>query len=149
MTAPLSIIVADDDLDDHRLMKDAWEENHLSIPLEFVQDGQQLLDYLHRRGGYAHLEGQPLPSLVLLDLNMPRKDGRQALREIRADDHLKKIPVVVMSTSNKTEDIERAYELGVNSFIRKPAHFEGLVDAVRTLAKYWFQIAELPPNQVS
>ncbi len=102
------------------------------------------MDYLRRRGKYANLKDDPLPGMILLDLNMPRKDGREALQEIKADPRLRLIPVVVLTTSKAEEDIFRAYDLGVNSFIVKPVTFESLVDITLTLSKYWFEVVELP-----
>jgi CheY-like chemotaxis protein len=141
---PITILMADDDPDDRMLTKEALIECRLANPLDFVEDGEELLDYLHRRGKYESLKGQPLPGLILLDLNMPRKDGREALKEIKSDHILRRIPIVVLTTSKAEEDILRTYELGVNSFIIKPVTFESLVDVVKTLAKYWFEIVELP-----
>jgi CheY-like chemotaxis protein len=141
---PITILMADDDPDDRMLAQEAWEENRLANDLHFVQDGEELMDYLHRRGKYTHLAGAPLPGLILLDLNMPKKDGREALREIKANPHLRRIPIVVLTTSKAEEDILRSYDLGVNSFITKPVTFEALVDVVKTLARYWLQIVELP-----
>jgi CheY-like chemotaxis protein len=142
---PITILMADDDPDDCMLTKDAFEEARLANDLHFVEDGEQLIDYLHRRGEYTRLMDEPLPGLILLDLNMPKKDGREALKEIRADPDLRSIPIVVLTTSKAEEDILRTYDLGANSFIIKPVTFESLVDVVKTLAKYWFEIAELPP----
>lgn len=141
---PITILMADDDPDDRLLTKEAWEENRLANQLHFVEDGEALIDYLYRRGSFAHLAGEPLPGLILLDLNMPKKDGREALREMKNDPQLRHIPVVVLTTSKAEEDIYRTYELGVNSYIIKPVTFESLVEIVKTLAKYWFEIAELP-----
>ena len=146
MRKSLPIVVAEDDPDDRLLIKDAFEENSVSNPLVFVNDGEQLMDYLHRRGAYEHLQGNLLPGIILLDLNMPKKDGRTALKEIKADESFQCIPVVVLTTSNVDEDIERTYHLGVNSFITKPLTFEGLCDVVRTLTHYWFEIVALPPS---
>ncbi len=143
---PITIVVADDDPDDRMLTKDALDECRLANAVDFVEDGEELLDYLNRRGKYSHLAKTPLPGLILLDLNMPRKDGREALKEIRQDPALRRIPIVVLTTSKAEEDILRTYELGVNSFIIKPVTFESLVDIVKTIAKYWFEIVELPPE---
>jgi len=143
---PVIILMADDDPDDRMLTRDAWEENRLANELHFVEDGEELIDYLHRRGQYRDLAAERLPGLILLDLNMPRKDGREALQEIKADPKLRRIPIVVLTTSKAEEDILRTYDLGVNSFITKPVTFEALVGTVKTLAKYWFQIVELPLN---
>ena len=140
----ITILYADDDAEDRMLVKDAWAENRLANDLHFVEDGEELMDYLRRRGNYAHLVDQPLPGMILLDLNMPRKDGREALQEIKADPRLRSIPVVILTTSKAEEDILRAYDLGVNSFILKPVTFDSLVDITRTLSKYWFEVVELP-----
>jgi CheY-like chemotaxis protein len=137
----ITILLADDDADDRLLVKEAFEENHLLNIMDTVEDGEELMDYLYRRGKYSEAVR---PSMILLDLNMPRKSGLEALREIRADAELKSIPVVVLTTSKAEEDIIRSYELGVNSFIVKPVTFESLVELVRTLGRYWFQIVELP-----
>jgi len=140
----ITILLADDDADDRMMAGDALEESRLANDLRFVEDGEELMDYLCRRGRYAAPEVAPRPGLILLDLNMPRKDGREALREIKADPELRKIPVVVLTTSKAEEDIYRTYDLGVNSFITKPVMFESLVEVMRTLGKYWFEIVELP-----
>ena len=140
----ITILLADDDADDRMMAGEALEESRLANDLRFVEDGEELMDYLCRRGRYAAPEVAPRPGLILLDLNMPRKDGREALREIKADPELRKIPVVVLTTSKAEEDIYRTYDLGVNSFITKPVMFESLVEVMRTLGKYWFEIVELP-----
>ncbi len=142
---PILVLVADDDPEDRMLIEDAFEESRLANPLEFVVDGEDLLDYLHRRNGYSDPSSSPRPGLILLDLNMPRKDGREALKEIKSDPDLRQIPIVVMTTSRAEEDVLRTYDLGVNSFITKPVTFEGLVEVVKMLGRYWFQIVELPP----
>jgi CheY-like chemotaxis protein len=140
----ITVVMADDDADDRMLALDAWEESRPGSELEFVEDGEQLLDYLRRRGKYTGLGGAPLPNIILLDLNMPRKDGREALREIKSDPLLRRIPVIVLTTSRAEEDVARSYDLGVNSFIVKPARFESLVEVMRCLAEYWFGVVELP-----
>lgn len=139
---PITILMADDDPDDRLLLKEAFEENHLLNTLETVEDGEELMDFLHRRGKYENSE--VMPGLVLLDLNMPRKSGLEALREIKADEKLRRLPVVILTTSKAEEDIIRSYDLGVNSFIVKPVTFDSLVELVKDLDKYWFQIVELP-----
>ncbi len=144
--APITILLADDDPDDQLLATEALREACLANPIVSVDDGEKLMDYLHRRGRYAAPGAAPRPGLILLDLNMPRKDGREALREIKADPVLRKIPVVVLTTSRAEEDILRTYDLGVNSFITKPVSFEGLVEVMRTLAAYWFEIVRLPAD---
>lgn len=147
MTKPgnlISILIADDDPDDRELTRDALTECRLANDVHFVEDGEKLLDYLHRRGDYASLAGAPLPGLILLDLNMPRKDGREALKEIKARPELRRIPIVVLTTSKAEEDILRTYDLGVNSYVTKPVTFESLVETIKVIGKYWFEIVELP-----
>ncbi|HET6246843.1 MAG TPA: response regulator [Tepidisphaeraceae bacterium] len=140
----ITILLADDDADDRILAKDALDESRVLNDLRFVEDGEQLLQYLRRQGKFADPETSPRPGLILLDLNMPRKDGREALREIKSDASLRQIPIVVLTTSKAEEDIYRTYDLGVNSFITKPVTFEGLVGVMRTLGRYWLEIVELP-----
>ena len=140
----ITILMADDDPDDRQLTREAFEENHLANDLRFVEDGEELLDYLNRRGKYAAEGAAPVPGLILLDLNMPRKDGREALREIKADPRLKNIRVVILTTSKAEEDVIRSYDLSAASYITKPVTFESLVDVVKTLGKYWLEIVELP-----
>ncbi len=148
MHETITVLVADDYPDDRLLIKDAFDENNVSNPLAFVNDGEELMDYLHRRGAYEHLRNAPLPGIILLDLNMPKKDGRAALKEIKADEALQCIPVVVLTTSRAHEDIAHTYGLGVSSFITKPVTFEGLCDMVKILSHYWFEIVALPPEPV-
>ena len=143
---PIRILVADDDADDRILIADAFEEARLKNPVDFVEDGVELLDYLKHRGKYADLTEEFLPGVILLDLNMPRMDGRSALQEIRADDKLKRIPIVVLTTSKSEEDILKTYDLGVNSFITKPVTFDGLCKVVNLIGQYWFEIVALPPE---
>jgi CheY-like chemotaxis protein len=145
---PISILVADDDADDRLMIRDALRENRLANDLRFVGDGEELMDYLERRGKYTEPAASPRPGLILLDLNMPRKDGREALREIRANPRLRGIPIVVLTTSKAEEDVYRTYQLGVNSFITKPVTFEALVLIARDLGRYWFEIVELPPESI-
>jgi CheY-like chemotaxis protein len=144
---PIIILMADDDPDDRLLTREAFEENRLANALHFVGDGEELMDYLYRRGDYVDPNRSPRPGLILLDLNMPKKDGREALAEIRDDPQLRHIPIVVLTTSKAEEDILNTYNLGANSFITKPVTFEALVETMRTLAQYWFEIVELPPPQ--
>jgi CheY-like chemotaxis protein len=143
---PITILMADDDADDRRLTRDALEESRLANDLRFVENGEELLDYLRHQGKFKSVEEYPRPGLILLDLNMPRKDGRTALKEMKADPDLRQIPVTVLTTSKADEDIFRSYDLGVNSYIVKPVTFEALVDILQTLEKYWFEIVELPPD---
>lgn len=145
-STPITILIAEDDQDDCLLMKEALSESHFSNTINFVHDGEELMDYLLHRGRYAHnpKESAPKPGLILLDLNMPKKDGREALSEIKAHKDLHSIPVIVLTTSRAEEDIFRSYNLGVNSFISKPVTFESLVQVVRDLGRYWLEIVELP-----
>jgi CheY-like chemotaxis protein len=149
MSQPKSIVIlmADDDADDRLLAKDALTECRLANDLHFVEDGEELLDYLLRRGKYTALADSPRPGLILLDLNMPKKDGREALKEIRANPDLRKIPVVVLTTSRADTDISRIYELGANSFISKPVSFDSLVEVMKILGRYWFEVVELPTKK--
>jgi CheY-like chemotaxis protein len=141
---PITILLADDDDEDRLMTQEALAESRLANDLRFALDGEDLMDYLLHRGRHANPTDSPVPGLILLDLNMPKKDGREALAEIKADPALRKIPVVVLTTSRAEEDIFRAYDLGVSSFITKPVTFEGLVDAMKVLTEYWFEIVVLP-----
>jgi CheY-like chemotaxis protein len=141
---PIVILMAEDDADDRLLVKEALEESRVLNELRFVEDGEELLDYLYRRGKYADPDRSPRPSIILLDLNMPRKDGREALREIKADPDLRRIPVVVMTTSKAEEDIFRSYDSGASSYITKPVTFDRLVDLMKTMGQYWIEFVELP-----
>jgi CheY-like chemotaxis protein len=140
----ITILIADDDADDRLMAKEALEECRLTNHLDFVEDGVELLNYLRGKGRYAAKGAARRPGLIILDLNMPKMDGREALREIKADPSLRRIPVVVMTTSKAEEDIYRTYDLGVNSFITKPVTFEGLVSVMRAMGRYWIEIVELP-----
>lgn len=145
---PIVILLADDDEEDRMLAGNALEESRVVNDLRFVEDGEELLDYLYHRGRYSEPGTSPTPGLILLDLNMPRKDGREALKEIKADSDLRRIPVVVLTTSKAEEDIYRTYDLGANSFITKPVSFEGLVSVMRDIGRYWIEIVELPPDSI-
>jgi CheY-like chemotaxis protein len=142
-----TVLMADDDEEDCMLLQEAWEECMLADELRFVSDGEELLDYLHGRGDYTDPGSAPRPGLILLDLNMPRKDGREALAEIKEDAELRKIPIVVLTSSADEEDVLRSYDLGVSSYCTKPVTFEKLVDLVRALGRYWFEIVELPSDE--
>lgn len=144
----IPILVADDDPEDCMLLREAFQESRLANPVAFVRDGEELLDYLYRRGAYEDPTTSPRPGLILLDLNMPRKNGRETLSEIKADPALRQIPIVILTTSKAEEDIFRSYDLGVNSYITKPVTFEALVEVVLALERYWLEIVELPPEQV-
>jgi CheY-like chemotaxis protein len=141
---PVTFLIAEDDPDDRFLIKEAFQESLLTNSLYFVQDGVELLDYLRRQGKFANPVDAPPADLILLDLNMPRKDGREALAEIKSDPHLRYIPVVVLTTSKAEEDIMRSYDIGAASYITKPVTFDGLVEAIKQLKQYWVQIVRLP-----
>ncbi len=145
----ITILIAEDDLDDQLMIKEALEENRLASDLRFVNDGEELMQYLLRKGKYENPETCPRPGLLLLDLNMPKKDGREALKEIKNNPELRSTPVVVLTTSKAEEDVYRTYELGVNSFITKPVTFESLVSLTREMGRYWFEIVELPSTRDS
>jgi len=140
----ITILMAEDDPDDRFLTQEAFREAHLVNDLHFVEDGEDLMDYLRRQGKYADKEEYPRPGLILLDLNMPKKDGRQALEEIKADPELHMIPVVVLTTSEAEEDILASYDLGVSGYITKPVKFESLINVIQVLGRYWFEVVELP-----
>ncbi len=141
------ILMADDDEDDRILTHEALRAARLANEIRFVVDGEDLMRYLRREAEYAADVPAPRPGIILLDLNMPKKDGREALAEIKADPQLRHIPVVILTTSKAEEDVVRAYDLGVNSFIAKPVTFEGLVEVMNTLSRYWFEIVELPEGE--
>jgi len=143
---PIIILYADDDPEDRMLAKEAMDQSRLANEIFFVEDGEELMAFLNNDGGFSDKEQYPQPGLILLDLNMPKKDGREVIKEIRANPRLRSIPVVVLTTSEAEEDVARSYELGVNSFITKPVTFEALVEIMKTLRKYWFEIVELPCN---
>lgn len=143
---PIRILVADDDAEDQALAREALTAARLANDLRFVSDGEELMDYLYCRGRYSAPGAAPRPGLLLLDIKMPKKDGLSCLREIKADAALRQIPVVVLTTSTAEEDIYRSYDLGVNSFVSKPVTLQGLIDAMVTLGRYWFEIVELPPD---
>lgn len=141
---PITIVMADDDADDRLLTKEALEENRLDNDLRFVENGEELMDYLYHRNQYSNLESSPRPGFILLDLNMPKKDGREALKEIKADPSLRQIPIVVLTTSKAEEDIYRSYDLGASSFITKPVTFDSLVGIIKVIGAYWLDVVELP-----
>lgn len=141
---PIIILLADDDEDDRMLAMDALIDSRLVNDLHMVVDGEELMDYLLRRGRYEAQADSPRPGLILLDLNMPKMDGREALKEIKSNPNLRQIPIVVLTTSKAEEDIYRTYDLGANSFITKPMMFDSLVKVMKDIGKYWFEIVELP-----
>ena len=144
MKSHVPILVADDDLDDCQMIKEALQESRLINDIQFVHDGEELTNYLHHKGKFSEEKKYPLPGLILLDLNMPKKDGREALKEIKTNPKFRQIPVVVLTTSQAEEDVVRTYNLGVNSFITKPVAFGALVQMMRDIGRYWFEIVELP-----
>ncbi|MFY0533951.1 ATP-binding protein [Nannocystis pusilla] len=140
---PITILIADDDPEDRMLAAEALKESRLANDIRFVEDGEELLDYLLLRGRFNNPDDAPRPGVILLDLNMPRKDGREALREIKENPELRRIPIIVLTTSKAEIDIYRSYDLGVNSFIVKPVTFDSLVEVMQVLRKYWFEIVEI------
>ena len=138
------ILIADDDEDDRMFTKEAFEENYLLNEIRFVNDGVELMDYLKRRNKYLNPIDSPRPGIILLDLNMPKMDGREALKEIKSDPSLRSIPVVVLTTSKAEQDVLQTYDLGVNCFITKPVSFGDFIDVARTVGHYWFDIVQLP-----
>ena len=138
------ILMVDDDEDDCLMVRDALAENHLTRGFYTVEDGEEMMDFLHRRGRHAE-DPPPLPDLILLDLNMPRKDGREALGELKQNVTFCRIPVVILTTSDSEDDITRCYDLGGNAYIRKPVTFEALVEVMRAICIHWFQVVRLPP----
>ena len=141
---PLTVLVADDDEDDRSFIRRAWSKSRVANDLRFVEDGEELIEYLNHAGRYSDPASSPRPAVILLDLNMPKKDGREALAEIKADPNLKRIRIVVLTTSKEEEDIYRSYDLGASSYIQKPVTFEALVKVIKTLGRYWLDIVELP-----
>jgi CheY-like chemotaxis protein len=141
-----TVLMADDDPEDCLLVRDAMREAGWSCDLRFVHDGEELFDYLRGRGEFAGSQAGPRPDLILLDLKMPRKDGREALRELKADPRYRQIPVIALTTSSASDDVECAYAAGVNAYVTKPSTFRELVKVVAALGKYWFEVVELPPK---
>ena len=141
---PITILMADDDPDDRQLTKEAFEEARLANDLRFVEDGVELLDYLHRRGKYADPDTSPRPGIILLDLNLPGTDGREVLEMVKADENLKRIPVVVLTTSTDERDVDACYRAGANSYVKKPVDLEGFMQAIERLNGYWFEVVILP-----
>lgn len=140
---PIVILMAEDDIDDQMLAKEALDESRVVNELRIVNDGVELLEYLRKEGKFAD-DDTPWPGLILLDLNMPRKDGRETLAEIKKDPVLRRIPVVILTTSQSEEDMLKGYDLGAASFLTKPVTFQGLVELMQALGKYWIEFVELP-----
>ncbi|HEY9744940.1 MAG TPA: response regulator [Oculatellaceae cyanobacterium] len=143
LSKPITILIADDDPDDRLMAKDALRQTLQTDRIFFVEDGEELMDYLYGRGRFSN-GAAPKPDLILLDLNMPRKTGAEALREIRQDPELRMIPIVVLTTSKEDDDVYKSFDGGVNSFITKPVTYESLLSTMKILGKYWFEIVELP-----
>jgi len=146
-TGKFSILIAEDDADDRELLKAAFDEHNFHHNVKFVENGEELIRYLKRKGIYADELKHPFPQIILMDLNMPKKDGREALKEIKTDNYLKSIPVIILTTSTEEKDVLNSYELGVNSFIIKPVTFQQLVDFTQNLWRYWFEFVALPNVQ--
>jgi CheY-like chemotaxis protein len=146
-TAPKSVLImlADDSEDDRKMTREALRESFVINEVREVEDGEELMEYLQRRGSYSEARSSPRPGLILLDLHMPRKSGQEALEEIKADPLLRRIPIVVLTTSQDEVDIIRSYDLGVSSFITKPVTFAGLVEVMKAFGKYWIEIVAIPP----
>ena len=138
------VLAADDDADDRLLIQKAFKRACISGDLVCVEDGIELMKYLKRNVPYTDEDQFPLPRIILLDLNMPKKDGREALREIKADEDLRKIPVIVFTTSLSQEDIDKSYQLGGNSYITKPSSFDDLIQIAKEIESYWFRTVKLP-----
>ena len=145
-TKPITILLADDSEDDRLMTREALQESFVINELREVQDGEELMEYLQRRGQWSEPHSAPRPGLILLDLHMPRKSGLEALKEIKADAALRRIPVVVLTTSDDQLDILRSYDLGVSSFISKPVTFAGLVEIMKTFGRYWIEIVAIPQS---
>lgn len=142
------LLMAEDDADDRMMVERALREQRLVEDVRFVGDGQELMEYLRREGAYAEVDANtaPLPALIVLDLNMPRKDGRAALSELKTDRRLRQIPVVVLTTSRAEEDVVRSYDLGVSSFVVKPSGFHALIEYMKLIGQYWFTVVQFPPS---
>ena len=141
---PILILLADDSEDDRKMTREALHESFVINEVREVEDGEELMEYLQRRGEYSEPRSSPRPGLILLDLHMPRKSGQEALEEIKADPLLRRIPVVVLTTSDDEYDIIRSYDLGVSSFITKPVTFAELVEVMKAFGKYWIEIVAIP-----
>lgn len=139
----MTILIADDDADDRMFLEQAMRQNGYNQTIQFVEDGEELMEYLRREGRYGDLTA-PWPNLLILDLNMPRKNGFQALQEIKDDPKLRRLPVIVMTTSSADEDVIKTYNLGVNSFVTKPFNFSRLVEMIGALKTYWMDTVKLP-----
>ena len=141
-----TILMADDDAEDCLLVRDALRETGRPCDLYFVRDGEELFDYLRHTGEYVDARSAPRPDLILLDLRMPRKDGRETLRELKTDPRLRHIPVVALTTSTAGDDVEFSYDVGVNAYVTKPTSFSEWIKIIDIFGKYWFEVVELPPK---
>lgn len=146
---PVIIAIAEDDPDDRMMIQDALRDCHIPNPVDFLEDGEALMRYLRREHEYAALKGTELPGLILLDLNMPRKDGREALAEIKSDPELRHLPVIVMTTSRSPDDVAVTYDIGANSYVAKPILYEELLEVLQTLGRYWLEVVDLPSSNGS
>lgn len=138
---PIEVLLVDDSLADVRLTQEAFKEWHVSNHLNVVTDGAAALDFLHHQGDFRNA---PRPDLVLLDLNLPRKNGREVLEEIKSDPELRRIPVMILSTSNSDADLQRAYDLHANCYITKPVNLDEFMNVIRSIEQFWFSVASLP-----
>ena len=142
----LLMLMAEDDEDDRMMAQEVLDESELESEIRFVENGQELFDYLRREGRYREPETSPRPGIILLDLNMPRVDGWEALGELKSTEEFRRIPIVVLTTSREEQDVARAYELGANSYIVKPATFDGLGQVMTNLCRYWLHTVKLSPR---
>ena len=140
---PFVILMAEDDEHDIVATKRAWKKHHIANPLYIVNDGEECLDFLHRRGEYSEPGTAPRPGIVMLDIKMPKMDGLAVLKQIREDDEMRHLPVIILTTSKAEEDRISGYDLGVNAYIVKPVGFDSFSEAVNTISLFW-QLVELP-----
>lgn len=138
------ILIVEDDPEDRMLAEDAINESQPIFPVRFLEDGEQLLAYLQHKGKFQEEDSNPTPGVIVMDLNMPRLDGREALAKIKAHPVFKSIPVIILTTSNSTKDIENCYSLGANSYITKPRNYRELVKIMEMIKNYWYDLNELP-----
>jgi len=138
------LLIADDDEEDRLLIKDAFEESKFPAKIVFGEDGEEVINYLNNTGRFADKKKFPIPSIIILDLNMPKKDGRETLQEIKSNPNLRSIPIIILTTSNSEKDIALSYSLGANTYICKPSTYTSLIDIVKTLSNYWYSISKLP-----
>jgi CheY-like chemotaxis protein len=145
-TRSATILLVEDDPGDQELTRRALQEDVLHTDLRIVNDGKEALDYLRREGAFTDPEVSPRPHLILLDLNMPRVDGRQVLEQVREDPDISRIPVIALTTSDEEEDVMRSYDLGCKSFIKKPVEIDTFIETIRELQHYWFELVTLPAD---